>query len=114
MRQTRVTLLVLCMAVAVCLSGCKVRLADMSVLSTRNVSLDKVRNVAGIDSKWMILFFPIGIPHLENAVDDALNKGDGDLMIDAVLSAGGWWFLVGKNTIIAEGTVVKTRGGAKR
>jgi len=94
----------------------------MSVLSTRNVSLDKVnmdelpqvRNVAGIDSKWMILFFPIGIPHLENAVDDALNKGDGDLMIDAVLSAGGWWFLVGKNTIIAEGTVVKTRGGAKR
>ena len=99
-------------------AGCSVRLADMSVISTRNVTLDKVdldnlpqtEHVTGKDSSFIFIFIPFGVPHLEDAVDDALNKGGGDVMIDAVIHSGFWWFIVGQSTIEVEGSVVKTRG----
>ncbi|MEW5894669.1 MAG: hypothetical protein AB1650_02760 [Candidatus Omnitrophota bacterium] len=99
-------------------SGCAMRLADMSVISTRNVSLDKVdldrmpqvKNVTGKDSKFIFLFIPFGVPHLEDAVDDALRKGQGDLMVDAVVYSRSWWFIIGETGIEVKGSVVKTRG----
>jgi len=110
------------MAVAfliVAVTGCSsVRMGDMSVISTRNVSLDKidldkmpqVKNVIGEDSKFIFLFIPFGIPTLEEAVDNALVKGGGDIMIDSVFYRKGWWFLVGQTTIQVKGNVIKTRG----
>ena len=115
----RGTLSLLLMGLTVLLSsGCSMRLGDMSVISTRNLSLDTVdldrlpqtERVVGRDTKWMILIFPIGIPHLEDAIDDALEKGNGDVMVDAVVHSSGWWFLIGQNTISVKGSVVKTRG----
>ncbi len=102
----------------VILGGCSFRLADMTVVSTKNVTFDKVdldkmpqvRGIVGKDSKFMFLFIPFGYPVLENAIDDALEKGGGDVMIDAVLYSKGWWFLVGENTLEVKGTVVNTRG----
>jgi hypothetical protein len=102
-------------------SACSIRLGDFTALSTKSVSLNRVDldtlphtdNVTGEDSKWMILLFPIGFPHLETAVDEALEKGGGDVMTDAVLYSSGWWFLVGKNTLKVKGSVVKTRGAGK-
>ena len=107
----------LAVSAALFLSGCAVRLGDMSVLSTRNVSLDRVdldsrpqvKGVVGEDSKFMLLFIPLGIPHLEDAVDDALDKGQGDVMVDAVIHSTGWWFIIGQNSLRVKGTVVKTR-----
>jgi hypothetical protein len=112
-------LLIFGLAAMLLLGGCSVRMADMSVVSTRNVTLDRVdidnmpqvKRVVGKDSKFMFLFIPFGIPHLEDAVDDALDKGNGDVMVDAVIYSQGWWFIVGVNTIKVKGTVVKTRGG---
>jgi len=99
-------------------TGCMTRFGDMTMLSTRSVSLDKLdidklpqtHNVEGRDSTFMFLFIPFGVPHLKDAVDDALNKGNGDLMTDVVFYQGGWWFIVGENTLEVKGTVVKTRG----
>ena len=41
--------------------------------------------------------------------DDALNKGNGDVLIDAVLHSKAWWFICGQSTLEVKGTVVKTR-----
>jgi len=39
-----------------------------------------------------------------------LGKGDGDLMVDVVIGAEGWWFLVGQNGLTVTGAVVNTKG----
>jgi hypothetical protein len=116
--KTIVNSVVVLGAAVLLLSGCSVRRqGDMSMLSTRNVNLDQLdldelpqtKRVIGKDSRWILLFFPIGFPRLEGAVDDALDKGDGDVMVDAVMYSKRWWFLIGQNTMKVKGTVVKTR-----
>jgi hypothetical protein len=108
----------LALAGAMAASGCAIRTGDMTLISTRVVSLDKVdldklpttHRVTGEDWKWNVLFIPLGFPHIKDAVDDALNKGNGDLMTDAVFRQTGWsLILFGQNGLIVEGDVVKTR-----
>lgn len=67
------------------LTGCSQRIADLTGISTKNIytkgtdvgSLPKNANVEG----YHIRFLGIGA-NLEEAIDDALAKGDGNLMID--------------------------------
>lgn len=116
-----VALLALVVMPMLMLTGCKTRVGDLSVISTRNVSLDRVdldhlpqtSNVEGEDSKWIFLIIPTGVPHLEDAIDDALIKGNGDVMVDAVVHSSGWWFLLGQSTLSVRGTVVNTRGAGQ-
>ncbi len=73
--------------VGLLVQGCATRIGDFTVISTQNV------NFAAIDAKTAstapvvegedIKFF--SIPNLEEAIDDALRKGNGNVMIDAVL-----------------------------
>ncbi len=99
--------------------GCATRLGDLTVVSTRGVSLNRVdldalpqeRGVTGKDYRWVILFVPLGVPHLEDAIDDALEKGHGDVLVDATVHNRFWWFLIGKTGLEVKGTVVRTRGG---
>ncbi len=110
---------ILCSFLLLSGSACSVRLADLSVISTRNINLDRqdldklpqAKRVVGKDSVFIFLFIPFGRPVLEDAIDDALDKADGDIMIDAVIHMHSWWFLVGQNTMQVKGTVVKTREG---
>lgn len=98
-------------------ASCAIRQADLTMISTKNVALDKVdidslpqkKNIEGEDSNFWFLFIPFGFPQLEDAVDEALNKGNGDLMTDAVIYTKHWWFLIGQDTIKVKGTVVNTR-----
>ncbi|MDE1900171.1 MAG: hypothetical protein KGI37_00820 [Alphaproteobacteria bacterium] len=100
------------------LSGCTTYVTDLSVVSNKNVDLktvdlDKapqIKNVVGDDSRFVFLFIPFGQPTLKGALDDALRKTNGDLMVDASVYRKSWWFLVGQQTIEIQGTVVKTRG----
>ena len=64
----------------------------------------------GKDTKYRILSIPLGFPHLEDAIDDALDKGNGDVVTDAVVHLKSWWFIIGQDTLEVKGTVVKTRG----
>lgn len=99
------------------LVGCTTRLGDFTVVSTRNIplgkadlaSLPQVRDVTGKSTKYVFLLVPLGFPHIEDAIDEALDKGNGDLMVDVVIFAEGWWFLVGKNSVCVKGTVVQTQ-----
>ncbi len=116
-RLTAVLILSSLLGIALMSTGCSMRVADLTIASTRNVTLEKKdldrlpqkRGITGVDSRWMILFFPIGIPKLEEAVDDGLAKGQGDVMLDVAVYTGGWWFLVGQNWIKVKGSVVNSR-----
>jgi len=102
-----------------CLNGCSTHLTDFSLLSNKNINLDKInidtkptnKNVIGEDKKFMFLFIPFGQPTIKGALNDALEKGNGDLMVDASLYQTGWWFLIGEIGLQLKGDVIKTREG---
>jgi ABC-type uncharacterized transport system YnjBCD ATPase subunit len=100
--------------------GCETRMADCTIASTKNVRLSKMdidslpraKGIVGISTQTTFLFIPLtGPANVKDALDDALAKGNGDLMVDAVFYQGGWWFIVGQNWISVKGEVVKTRTG---
>ena len=119
LKSTRVQILIIFIFSLSCLiAGCSMRIADFTICTTRNVNLDRVDldtlpqqdKVEGFDKKFIFLFIPFGFPHLETAVDDALDKGNGDVMVDTAVYSEWWWFIVGQTGIKVRGTVVKTRG----
>jgi hypothetical protein len=96
------------------------RFSDCTVASTKNVKLSKLdldssprtKGVEGQSTQIKLLgLIPLsGPPNIQDALDDAFAKGDGDLMIDAVFYEGGWTaILVSENIISVKGEVVKTR-----
>ena len=74
------------------ISGCSVRVADLTLISTKNIDLSnakldirKGKRIKGEDCAIALLgLIPLGIPNLEEAVDDALEKGKGNVMVDQV------------------------------
>ena len=103
-------------------SSCTTRIAGMTMISDRNIrtkdvkvsELPKTKNVVGESKKFVFLFVPFGTPTIKEALDDALTKADGDLMIDASLYTSNWWFLIGQTGFELRGTVVNTQEGAKK
>ena len=103
------------------LSACSTRIAGMTMISDQNINtkgvkisqLPKVKNIVGKSKKFVFLFIPFGQPTIKEALDDALKRGNGDLMLDASLYSTGWWFLVGEMGLELRGTVVNTQGGKK-
>jgi hypothetical protein len=101
-------------------SGCVIRHGDFSVLSNKVLRLsafeldkaDRVRGIVGKDVSHIIIFIPTGgTPTLEGALDDALEKGGGDVMTDAVVKAWSWYipYIYGQSGWSVKGDVVKTR-----
>jgi hypothetical protein len=101
-------------------SGCVIRHGDFSVLSNKMLRLsefdlakgDRVKGVVGKDVQHIIIFIPTGgQPTLEGAIDDALDKGDGDVMTDAVVESWGWYipYVYGQVGWSVSGDSVKTR-----
>ena len=71
-------------------SGCSTRVADLTLVSTKNIDLSnatldlkKGKRTTGEDCVFVFLF-PFGMPNLKNAIDDALEKGHGNIMVDQV------------------------------
>ena len=85
------------------ISGCSTHITDFSMISSKNV--------IGEDKKFVFLFIPFGQPTIKGALNDALQKGNGDLMVDASVYVTNWWFLIGQTGIEIKGDVVKTREG---
>ena len=86
----------------------------ISVLYISGCSTHKLpqsKNVIGKDKKFVFLFIPFGQPTIKGALNDALQKGNGDLMVDASVYVTNWWFLIGQTGIEIKGDVVKTREG---
>lgn len=119
-KHTRYVISLACVLGLTLTPGCMTRMADCTVASTKNVKLtkldlDSLPRKKGIEGKSVQPMFlgiiPLsGRPDIKDALDDALAKGDGDLMVDAVFYMGGWsCILYSENIISVKGEVVKTR-----
>lgn len=101
--MTRLVMLLSCL---LCVgAGCTTRVGDFTVMSSKNVYCKNVditklpqTRVEGKD----ICFLGIGADY-KDAVDQALEKGNGNLMIDAACYVETWPFFAGYKVV---GTVV--------
>jgi len=96
---------------AVLLSGCTVRVADMTVASTKNYNLnsgkfEKGQRVTGEDTAPIVIF-PLGIPSVKTAMDRAIEKNKCAVALsDVVVYQLNHAFLFGKYGYRVEGTEV--------
>ncbi len=113
----RLGLLVLTVLLGLGTTACSVRMGDLTVASPRLVNLDSIdldtlptnRRVEGEDKVWVILFIPLGLPRLDEAIENALDRGGGDVMTDISIHREAWWFFIGKSGFKVVGDVVDTR-----
>lgn len=98
------------------------RVADLTVVSTKNIDVNNIdlnkvsqkKNVVGKDSKWFFLVVPVTAanPTIYKAVDNALSKGNGNLMINTVIyGETSFFFPFIKISYTAKGTIINTNGG---
>ena len=99
--------------------SCSSQMAGFTILSTRNVTvppLDQIdqsvlsKDVAASDGRVWFLFLPLGgSPSVNHVVEECLEKGDGEAMINAELFDTFWtFFLFSYESYSAEGDVVRT------
>lgn len=112
--MTRSSKLVLNLVAVIALSACTQRVADLTLVSTKNIDFaaTKIDHKAGKrekadDCRVSILGIPFGFPNIETAVDKALAAGGGNIMVDEVTEIKSTFFLVGTyNCVVVEGTVI--------
>ncbi len=105
-------------------TGCKHRLYDMTIMSSKNVDLsrseDFVRGrmrVEGDDTKHIVFIVPTGVPSVKEAVDRAIEKvPDCVALVDVVVYSYGWCipFIYGQSANIVEGLPLIDKGSSKR
>jgi hypothetical protein len=99
-------------AAALFLSGCVARILDFTVISTKNVDIPGTRGakVEGEDMKSIVIVVPTGQPDVKAAVDQALEKGDADLLLDGVIYMKQWYipYIYGQMGFVVEGTAMHT------
>ncbi len=98
------------------LSGCKTRVGDLTILSTKNIPAEITQIRAGVEGEdcvTFLLFIPVGTqnPTIDGAIDDALDQVPGaDALIDATIKASGWTaLLVSQSCVTVEGTAISSR-----
>ncbi|NUL36651.1 lipoprotein [Kosakonia sacchari] len=95
----------------VILSGCTMRVADMTVGSTKNYNInsgkfEKGMRVVGED-KVPVVIFPLGIPNVKTAMDRAIEKNPCSVALaDVVISQINYSFLFGQIGYRVEGTEI--------
>ena len=83
------------------------RTADFDLATAR-----RTKGVEGVDASHVIILVPTKAKvTLEEAVDNALEKGDGDVLTDATVKFTHWYipFIYGVTKWTVTGDVVKTR-----
>ena len=95
-------------------TGCSVRMADMTVASTKNYNLNSNQFVKGErvkgEHKVPVILFPLGIPNFKTAVDRAIEKDRCTVALsDVVITQLNQAFLVGQIGYRVEGTQIIDR-----
>ncbi|WP_312963911.1 hypothetical protein [Stutzerimonas nitrititolerans] len=96
---------------AVIASGCTVRVADMTVGSTKNYNLNAAKFVKGPrvigEDSYPVILVPLGIPNMKTAIDKAIEKDKCAVgLSDLVISQLNHSFLFGKIGMRAEGNLI--------
>ena len=98
-------------AATVFASGCAHRVADLTIGSTKNYNINSASFLKGArvtgEDIVPVLLFPLGIPNVKAAVDDAIEKdrcavGLSDLVITNLQQA----FIVGRFGFRVEGNLI--------
>lgn len=100
---------------AVAVSGCSMRVADMTVGSTKNYNINSAMFVKGPrvtgEDKYPVILFPLGIPNLKTAVDRAIEQDKCAVALsDMVITQLNHSFLIGTIGIRAEGNLIIDAG----
>lgn len=95
------------------LAGCTLRLVDFTVISSKNVSVPKAKSQQRVSAKdcVFVLFVPLGIPNMKEAIDRAIESAGGeyDALVDGVVYQDNWSFIVGQMCFRVEGTPINTK-----
>jgi hypothetical protein len=106
---------------AAIVSGCTVRVADMTVASTKNYNLNSSKFVKGArvigEDNYPVIIFPTGIPNMKTAMDHAIQKDECAVgLTDVVMSQLNHSFLFGMIGFRVEGDLIidTSRPGCER
>ena len=99
---------------SVIFSGCSMRIADMTVASTKNYNLNSNQFVKGErvdgEDKVPVVLIPLGVPNFKTAVDRAIEKDRCAVALsDVVITQLNHAFLIGQIGYRVEGTQVIDR-----
>jgi hypothetical protein len=90
-------------------TGCTKRIGDFTMVTTKNYETKTQYKMVGRmegKSVKMIIFIPLGTPDLKDAVDDAIQAGNGVYLANAVIEQMTWYALiVGQTGYIVTGDV---------
>ena len=86
------------------LGGCTMRTGDLTLVATQNIPTLRAENRGQFEGEDCASFTPV---NLEEAIDRAIEKGNGNALVDAVLYFEQYPFL---NCFRAKGTVVRIKG----
>lgn len=120
--KIKVFSLISALLLIVCFESCTHRVADFTVVSSKNFPIFDSNNnyekapvrVTGVDRSHIILFIPIGSPDLKEAIDKAIEKHPNAIgLYDAVVKSSFWdAILYGQSSYIVEGTPIVLKKGA--
>ena len=82
-------------------AGCTIRTGDLTLMSTKNVASLKGERLGQYEASDCKVF---GVPNLKEAIDRAIEKGNGNALSDAALYLDQGFFQV---CFRAKGTVVR-------
>ena len=99
------------MASSFVFSGCAVRVADLTVASTKNYNMNSNQFVKGErvkgEDKVPVVLFPLGIPNFKTAVDLAIEKNPCSVELsDVVITQLNQAFIFGQIGYRVEGTQI--------
>ncbi len=118
MKGKKITLAACCCTLL--LGSCSHRLFDVTMISSKNVPIGQEitlkqadQRVTGVDSKGMILTFPLGIPDVKEAVDKAIEQYPGAVALSNAVVKSKYWNAIfyGKTKYVVEGNPVYIDGG---
>ncbi len=110
--------------IAALLTGCRTEEARLTIASTKDVEVSRVdlkhialkREVSESDGRFWFLFIPFGsAPTINRAMDECLESGKGDFIVNARITSFWWTILVFSwESYRIEGDVSNSIGGGAR
>jgi len=91
-------------ALGLCIAGCTIRTGDLTLVATKNIPSMKAADIRGQYEASDCKTF--SVPNIKEAIDRAIEKGNGNALTDAVLYQDVGFF---QSCFRAKGTVVKLK-----
>ncbi len=108
MKPYRFILTVVAGLLVVTVSGCSLRLGDFTAISTKNVPVryDTSVSVTGKDCAPNFLGIPLGMPNLQEAVDDAIGSNGNALVNQVTYQSARTVIVFGQQCLEVQGEAV--------